>query len=669
MKLLLLTEKTSAAKNFAKALGGLSGSFNHDSYQIVHAHGHLLQFKEPHEMVAQDKAAKYSDWHDLSNYPWNLLDFTWEKEVIPGMQKTLTNIKHAAQKCDAIVIATDDDPSGEGDLLGWEIVNAINWHKQVFRIRFADETRANIKKALLQKIDVTNQYQQGEFLEATGRERFDFASMQLSRIALIIARQAGFQPKTLRLGRLKSTIVNQVYQQETARQNYVKKSYYEVRFHDANQNTFTQVKNAKFMTPEQAKLELLNFHDSAIVVDDKIAKHQAPPDLLDLSHLAILVGKKGYASKEVLATYQKMYEAGILSYPRTEDTKITQEQFAELLPLVKQIAQVTHIDTKLLTHTTIRRKFLAKNATHGANRPGLNVPRSLTEIAQKFGKCGQAIYKAVAKSFLAILAEDYLYDQERAHLADYPKFTCTINLPRELNYKLIFDENDLNDTQDKQVLPFGPAAQPFVYEGHNPKPKAPTHRFIIDFLKKDKIGTGATQEQTLANISTGKGALIKNTKEKYSLTFPGLIQSILCDQTFIASPQVTEQLQNTMKMVKLGKFDYRNVPFLINQIVKHDLLIEQKNAGNLRKNPQLAKLQPANKHAFTPKTKVTGTWRGKDVAINQTWGKHTFNERELRQLFAGKSITFVLNKRTITGKLAKQTYHGHQFVGFKADFN
>ncbi|WEV38595.1 DNA topoisomerase [Lactobacillus sp. ESL0680] len=669
MKLLLLTEKASAAKNFAAALGGLKGSFNHDSYQIVHAHGHLLQFKEPHQMVAQDKAAKYSDWYDLNNYPWNLLDFTWEKEVIPGMEPALANIKNAAQKCDAIVIATDDDPSGEGDLLGWEIINAINWTKRVFRIRFADETPTNIKKALLEKVDVTNQYQQGEFLEATGRERFDFASMQLSRIALIIARQAGFQPKSLRLGRLKSTIVNQVYQQETARQNYVKKSYYEVRFRDTNQNIFKQGQKAKFTTEADAKLELSKFHNSQIIVDAKIAKHQAPPDLLDLSHLAILVGKKGYSSQEVLTTYQKMYEAGILSYPRTEDTKITQEQYAQLLPLAKQIAHVTHVDPKLLTHTTLRKKFLANNATHGANRPGLNVPRSLTEIEQKFGKCGRVIYEAVAKSFLAILAEDYLYDQEQAHLADYPKFTCTINLPRELNYKLIFDENDLSDAPTQEVLPFGSSAQPFVYEGHNPKPKSPTHRFIIDFLKKDKIGTGATQEQTLANISTGKSALIKNTKEKYSLTFPGLVQSILCDQTYIASPKVTEQLQDTMKMVKQGKFDYRNVPFLINQIVKHDLAIEQKNAANLNKNPKLAKLQTTKKPTFTPKPKVTGTWRGKEIAINQTWGKHTFNERELKHLFAGKSITFVLNKRKITGKLAKQTYQGHQFVGFKADFS
>lgn len=666
--MLLLTEKASAAQNFAKALGGTSGIFNDDYYHIVHAHGHLLQFKAPHQMVDPDKVAKYSDWHDLSNYPWNLLDFSWAKEVIPGMQQTLTRIKQAASSCDAIVIATDDDPSGEGDLLGWEIINAIKWQKTVYRMRFADETPANIQKALRDKINVTNQYEQGEFLEATGRERFDFASMQLSRIALIIARQSGFQPKSLRLGRLKSTIINQVYQQEEARHNYVKKSYYEVRFQDANKNIFIQPTKVKFKTEAAAKQEQKKYHHSAIIVDSKCHKYQQPPDLLDLSHLAILVGKKGFSSSQVLTTYQKMYEANILSYPRTEDTKITQEQFNQLLPVVDQIAHVVHVDTKLLSHRNIRKKFLVKNATHGANRPGLNVPQNLAEIEQKFGKCGRAIYLAAAKSYLAILAEDYLYEQEKAHLADYPTFTCTINLPLELNYKLIFDETDLKDEHPNQRQPFDVNATPFIYQGHNPKPKAPTHRYIIDFLKKDKIGTGATQEQTLANISTGKSALIKNTKEKYSLTFPGLIQSILCDQTYIASPKVTEQLQDTMKLVKQGKFDYRNVPFLINQIVKHDLAIEQKNAANLSKNSKLVKLQATKKTAFTPKPKVTGTWQGKEIVINQTWGKHTFNERELKHLFAGKSITFVLNKRKITGKLAKQTYQGHQFVGFKADF-
>lgn len=675
MKLLILNEKASAAKNFATALGGISGFFNNDSYDIVHAHGHLLQLKDPQEMVSADKIAKYSDWSDLKNYPWNLLDFSWDKKVIPGSQATLDTISSAASGHDAIVIATDDDPSGEGDLLGWEIVNAINWHKTVYRIRFADETPNNIKTALLNKVDVTDQYKQGEFLEATGRERFDCASMQLSRIALIIARQTGYNLRSLRLGRLKSTIIDKIYRQERSRLEYVKKPFFEVRFHDSNQNVFKrtddEAEQHRFPAENEASLEMNSYQNSGVIVDSKIEKKQQPPALLDLSHLSILVGRKGFSSKTFLATYQKMYEASILSYPRTEDTKITQAQFDQLLPLVDKIAQVIGVNPALLTHRTPRKKFLVKAATHGANRPGINVPTSLDEIEQQFGNCGREIYLAAAKSFLATLGEDYLYEQQKAHLALYPAFTCTINVPKAQNYKLIFDESELADDKpdpdNNKIMEFGTSAFPTVYQGHNPKPQPPTHSFIINFLKKNEIGTGATQESTLASITTENNALIKNTKERYSLTYPGLVQAILCSGTYIASPKVTEQLQEKMKQVKQGTFDYRNVPFLINQIVAYDLPAEQKNAANLSKNPQLAKLKQEweAKNTFKPKEKVTGNWNGQQVEINKEWGSHIFTDQELQQLFAGNEITISTNSSTITGKLAKQTYKGKTFIGFK----
>ena len=51
---MILTEKKSAADNFAQALGGMSGSFDGHSYQIVHAQGHLMELAEPKDQVSDD---------------------------------------------------------------------------------------------------------------------------------------------------------------------------------------------------------------------------------------------------------------------------------------------------------------------------------------------------------------------------------------------------------------------------------------------------------------------------------------------------------------------------------------------------------------------------------------------------------------------------------------
>src|SRR5699024_12458475 len=80
---------------------------------------------------------------------------------------------------------------------------------------------------------------------------------------------------------------------------------------------------------------------------------------------------------------------------------------------------------------------------HGANRHGIKVPENLASLETKYGKCGREIYIALAKAYLAILCEDYVYEQQKAHLINNPTFESTINIPKKLNYKLVFDEKAL----------------------------------------------------------------------------------------------------------------------------------------------------------------------------------------------------------------------------------
>ena len=78
------------------------------------------------------------------------------------------------------------------------------------------------------------------------------------------------------------------------------------------------------------------------------------------------------------------------------------------------------------------------------------------------------------QSYLSILCEDYVYEQEKACLQDYPTFQSTINKPIQLNYKKIFDEKALNDstkTDETDKSNFSKEAAPYIYEGSNPKPQ------------------------------------------------------------------------------------------------------------------------------------------------------------------------------------------------------
>lgn len=685
----ILCEKASAAKNFASALGGTSGDYQGHTYQIVHSHGHLMAFVDPKEQVTDDKASQYRSWK-LEHLPWQVGDFSWEKQPImaknprTGRQKStradLESIKKATRDCDNLVIATDVDPSGEGELLAWEIINAIKWQKPVYRLYFADEEAHSIQTGFKQLKLLPDQLQDGDYLKSDARSKWDFLSMQLTRIATTVTKQAGYPVKVVREGRLKSLMVRHVYEQLMAIKNYVRKPYYEIKFQDDHKHVFArQFKDeadavaVRHETRAQAKLELASYHSSAITNVKRMRRHAGPPKLLDLSSLAAILAPRGYNAKEVLSTYQKMYEAKIVSYPRTDDSKISIGQFKQLLPLVTAIARVVGVDTALLTHRQPRWTHVTNGSVdHGANRPGEKVPASLGSL-NRFGKSGAAIYEVVAKNYLAMFGEDYEFDHVTADLADYPAFKTAFNIPVAQNYKLIFDSSrqvkDDDPEADSSSATLGDHADPFVFEGANKKPVKPTMKWLMRYLQQHNIGTGATRVSTVSQITTGTMALLKERKGSFTMTSTGTISAILTEGTIISSTNATKRLLTLMDQVGQFELSVDDLLATATQTVTHDLPIMVANAEKLA--AEFGAPEKMVKH-YPKKAKTGGkTSEGKAVNFNQVWGGHTFTEAEVADLLAGKDISFEIKTKRgkqmkVHGTLAKQMYRGHSFWGFKA---
>lgn len=177
---------------------------------------------------------------------------------------------------------------------------------------------------------------------------------------------------------------------------------------------------------------------------------------------------------------------------------------------------------------------------------------------------------------------------------------------------------------------------------------------------------------------TGKGKLIENKNEKYTLTSVGLIQAMISRHTQIASPTVTLKLQEAMDQVGQLKIPMMTVPNTMAQIVNHDTQVILNNQVTLASSPQLQKAKQewakAQKAMNVPK--VTGNWQGQEVAIKTKRGDHDFAESELTQLFADKTITIDTKRGQVSGKpysvkgkLKNYVYKGKRHFGFKAAFN
>lgn len=649
----ILTEKPSAKRNFIKALGGGRGTFNGEKYVIVNALGHLYELKDPKFQVDKSLQKKYSSW-SLNNLPWNYDDFKWEYKVSQGGQKYLKQIKDELKNCDEIVIATDIDPTGEGDLLAAEIIFEQKLDKKkLTRMEFIDESKKSLQEAFKNRRPIPDLRKDLNYQKALFRSKWDFMSMQFTRIASNVSPVKG----VIRQGRLKSTMVYLVGEQLKLHEDYKEIPFFQNRFKDENGIIYTSSKEEKY----ESKNDVPNkYKESDVVVDSKTIKKIPPPKLIDLAKLASMLAPKGYSSAEVQDTYQKMYQEGYLSYPRTEDKNITYEQFKEMLPLVDEIAKLVNVDVSKLTHRKPRPTHVKNSGSHGANRPGTRVPKDLKELS-RFGRSAIPIYTLLAKNFLAMFGEDYEYEHQKGHIKDYPQFKGTANIPKHMGWKEIFSDDEEDENEKK--LGLGKRGKPFVHKGFPPKPAAPTQGWLMKQLEKYNVGSGATRNSTFTEIVNPKSKypLMNSDRGRLSLTIYGIVSHQLLKGTKIGDVGTTEEVLKIMKEIGKGKTELaerelRNVA----KLVEHDLRVMRENSKNL-KLPEYKKVEKG----------TMKTADGKEISFKTEWGGYKFTEEEIEKLSNGETITIkgLKNKRgkkyNATGNIQEQTFKGRKFWGFK----
>lgn len=680
----ILTEKPSQAANYAEALGGkkfkidpknyvygYKGNYKGDDFVIVNAIGHLYGLSYPHKQVPKDLSTTFEKWQE--ERPWDLSDFKFKKEIASGKRAAVNAIEKELKHVDEICIATDVDESGEGDLLAWEILLEKNiYAKKYTRSKHVDESKKYIQDAFSKREVIEIPRENNPIYKAANyREKFDFTTMQYSRIVNQVLKDEKGIFAVPRYGRLKSAMVLLVGDQLKAHNEYKKIPAYVNKFSDENGNIYSNPNEEVYKNREDVPKK---YEDSNVIVDKKEMKKTSPPKFYDMSSLGSVLTQ--YKSDDIKNTYQRMYDDKMLSYPRTEDKNITEGQFEELLPVIDKIAKVVGVDPKLLTHRRPRYKTHVENkGSHGANRPGYsNVPSSLDAVESKYGKCGRDIYETLALNYLASLAEDYEYERWTGHLEKYPDFKGSTNIPKKPGWKLVFNDS-YNETEDTAGKELGRVASPFIDTEYPPKPSYPTRKWLMNRLEKLNIGTGATRlttygEVTKAKSKNNKYPLLADKKGKIYMAEYGDIAYSLLPNTHIGRLDLTTEVFDNMKKIREGKLTADKALFELTRYINEDMVTIKTNAKNINK-------EITNKMSgqqFEEKEKVEGEFNGEIISFNREWSGHRFTDEEVDKLLNGEEISFEAVSRkgstyTAYGVLAEQEYNGNTFYGFKPDFD
>lgn len=679
----IINEKSSQAKNFAAALGGVQGTLPNNAnlagqYAIDYAAGHLVTFKPLEEMVPKDVIDDYLTW-DYNRLPFDRTKINWQVRLNPdcggrGAKFYMTQFKRDLARSDTAIIATDLDKSGEGNLIGWEILNYCHFQGDVYRCEHADETVNGITTAftklkLLRKAG--GPINDPLYRKAQARTKFDFLTIQYVRIITDEAQKISILPSEYvpRSGRLKAAMLELIGHQEKLHDYFKPHSDFQPVLYDQDGHRFTpDSKKAPFyQTEAEAQQHLGELPQNAVSVE--IATKdlvQKPPKMLNLSQVAARLANKGYNSKKVEQLAETLYRAGILSYPRTDENYISVDQLQELVPLIPKICQIIGIDQNLLD-TSHYRSYLIGNGTHGANRPGLNVPNSLADLRNDYGDTAVALYDELARSFLAgfgsdKLAKKHIYadDKTKSYFASCLEIT-------DPGFSLILHdtkEKDDSDSDDSKA-PFtvGQALKPGVWEKKATRPALATQAKVSSYLRKNNIGTGATQLKTFNDITDNskKSRQLVMTKNKgLRLTRLGQISYLAMYGTDLASPKTTQTLEEWLDNIAAGKLNENQFLVFFDKMIVHDKRIILDNHKNLVTLPKVKQ---------TTHQKISGVFKptGKKVSINNGYGTYTYTKAEVEKLFNGEEITFPYGQAKVTGKLANR---GEKYgFGFQGKFS
>lgn len=299
----------------AKTLGGFLGS----DYKVLASYGHVMDLPKP--------SKEFKTGVDTEH------DFKVKYVVVEKAAGHLADIKEAAAKASEVYLATD--PDREGEAIAWHVQSQIeNIKPQILkRVAFHEITKAAVAESF-----------------ASPRE-LDMNLVNAQQGRRVLDRLVGYELSPLlwkkvifglSAGRVQSVAVRLIVEREKERQAFKPEEYWtvEATFSPASQKpdeTFV----AQLVEKNDKKVEIKNAREAESIVVDleasnytirdvaRTERKRSPYAPFTTSSMQQAAGNVlGLTAKKTMDMAQKLFEAGHITYHRTDSTNLS-PQFLE----------------------------------------------------------------------------------------------------------------------------------------------------------------------------------------------------------------------------------------------------------------------------------------------------------------------------------------------------
>ena len=316
-------------------------------------------------------------------------------EVLPGKEKIVNELRRLAKDVDTVYLATDLDR--EGEAIAWHLQETIGAGVADYkRVTFNEITKSAIQEAFKQpgilNIDRVNAQQARRFLDRV--VGFMVSPLLWSKIA-----------RGLSAGRVQSVAVRLIVEREKAIRQFTPTEYWEifadliagsssVRFEVSKQNG----KAFKPVCEQESNIALEQLKQAQYCIENcenKPAKTNPTAPFITSTLQQAASTRLNFGVKKTMMLAQRLYEAGFITYMRTDSTNLSQEAINSVRTYISEEFDDKYLPEKPNFYSS---KNNAQEA-HEAIRP-TDIQRKPSAVSG-LDRDAQRLYELIWRQFVA----------------------------------------------------------------------------------------------------------------------------------------------------------------------------------------------------------------------------------------------------------------------------
>lgn len=567
-----MAEKPSVGRELAAVLGASSrreGYLEGNGWAVTWAFGHLVELREPHEYDAE-----WRRWA-LETLPMLPERFGLRPRGDSGAQRQLKVIRELFGRAEMLVCATD--AGREGELIFRYIRQWAGAEKLPFKRLWLQSLTPEAIRAGFARLREGREFD-SLYEAARCRSEADWMiGLNATRYHTV---KYGHRNLLWSVGRVQTPVLALLAERDIEIETFKPEPYWVVttRYRGTR---FTQPKR-RFDAEEKARAVVESIREAPLVVTsvEKKPKRIPPPQLYDLSSLQQDMNTWfGFTADQTLQLAQELYEAKILTYPRTDSRHIGKEEAAGLPTLLRSLPEAYQPFVQGLDLDRLRpgRRVVddTKVTDHHAILPTGTKPGGLSGPKEK-------VYAAVVRRLLAALYPACVQQVTTVKATvKEERFQARGAVVEDWGWQRLYPHLQKKKQSAKEDDEAGDQVMPEMEEGesgpHEPEVKAkstqPPKRFteatllkrmetagkLVDdeemreAMKQRGLGTPATRAAIIETLIGRR--YIRRQKKQLVSTEAGRHLLTLVRDPSLRSAELTGEWEAKLKDIELGKGD------------------------------------------------------------------------------------------------------------------